>query len=57
MEARRERLQLELRLVEAELRADEALRVQERERAVADRPPLRGTGAVQQLRRAGSQSP
>jgi hypothetical protein len=41
LEQRREQLQLELRLVEAELRTDEALRLQERERA-GERPRLRG---------------
>jgi hypothetical protein len=39
---RRERLQLELRLVEGELRSDEALRLQERVRAAGERPRLRG---------------
>ena len=33
LEGRRERLQLELRFVEAELRSDEALRLQDREPA------------------------
>jgi hypothetical protein len=44
LEGRREALQLELRLVEAELRSDEALRLQdrERERAADERPRLRG---------------
>ena len=42
LERRLEVLRLELRLVEAELRSDEALRLQERERAQADRPRLRG---------------
>jgi hypothetical protein len=41
LERRREALQLELRLVEAELRSDEALRLQERVRA-GERPRLRG---------------
>jgi hypothetical protein len=41
METRRERLQVELRLLEAELRSDEALRLQERERP-AEQPRLRG---------------
>ena len=42
LERRLEVLRLELRLVEAELRSDEALRLQERERAQADQPRLRG---------------
>ena len=42
LERRLEALRLELRLVEAELRSDEALRLQDRERPVADRPRLRG---------------
>jgi hypothetical protein len=43
LEKRREQLQLELRLIEAELRTDKALRLQdgERERA-GERPRLRG---------------
>jgi hypothetical protein len=44
LEARREQLQLELRLVEAELRSDEALRLQDVEREGAgERPRLRGS--------------
>jgi hypothetical protein len=43
LEQRREQLQLELRLVEAELRTDEALKLQERERArEGERPRLGG---------------
>jgi hypothetical protein len=42
LEQRRERLALELRLVEAELRSDEALRLQERVRPEDERPRLRG---------------
>jgi hypothetical protein len=43
LEARREQLQLELRLIEGELRTDEALRLQDRERERAgERPRLRG---------------
>jgi hypothetical protein len=42
LEMRREALRLELRLVKAELRSDEALRVQDRDRPEADRPRLRG---------------
>jgi hypothetical protein len=43
LKQRREALQLELRLIEAQLRADEALKLQdgERERA-GERPRLRG---------------
>jgi hypothetical protein len=41
-ECRRERLQMELRLVEAELRSDEALRLQDRVRPVGERPRLSG---------------
>ena len=37
LEGRRERLQLELRFVEAELRSDEALRLQDREPAAYQR--------------------
>jgi hypothetical protein len=42
LERGREQLELELRLVEAELRADAALRLQDRERSAADRPRLHG---------------
>ena len=42
LEERRERLQLELRLVEAELRSDEALRLQAAGRPEAERPRLSG---------------
>jgi hypothetical protein len=44
LERRREELRLELRLLEAELRTDEALRVQaaERERGGAERGRLEG---------------
>jgi hypothetical protein len=42
LEARRERLQLELRLIEGELRSDEALRVQAELRRPDARPRLRG---------------
>ena len=42
LEGRREKLELELRLVTATLRSDEALRVQERVRPVGERPRLRG---------------
>lgn len=43
LEGRREALELELRLITAELRSDEALRLQERERERAgDRPRLGG---------------
>jgi hypothetical protein len=52
LEGRRERLQLELRLVEAELRSDEALRLQDRERAADERPRLRG-GWRDWVRRGG----
>ena len=37
LEARRERLQLELRLIEGELRTDEALRLQQKARPTAER--------------------
>jgi hypothetical protein len=40
--ARRERLQLELRLIEGELRTDEALRLQAELRPADERPRLRG---------------
>ena len=39
LEGRRERLRLELKFVEAELRGDEALRLQEGERRAGDRRP------------------
>jgi hypothetical protein len=42
LEARREKLQLELRLIEGELRTDEALRVQAELRRGDERPRLRG---------------
>jgi hypothetical protein len=43
LKQRREALQLELRLIEAQLRADEALRLQEREcERAGERPRLRG---------------
>ena len=42
LQARRERLQLELRLTEGELRTGEALRVQAAARPAAERPRLRG---------------
>jgi hypothetical protein len=42
LEARREQLQLELRLIEGELRSDEALRLQAEARPVEARPKLRG---------------
>jgi hypothetical protein len=42
LEVRRERLRLELRLCEAELRSDEALRLQDRGRPVGERPRLSG---------------
>jgi hypothetical protein len=43
LEARRERLQLELRLIERELRTDEALRLQDTARPAEARPKLRGS--------------
>jgi hypothetical protein len=42
LEARRERLQLELRLIEGELRTDQALRLQAAARPVAGRPSVVG---------------
>jgi hypothetical protein len=42
LEGRREALQLELRLVEAELRSDEALRLQDRAGEERGRPRLDG---------------
>ena len=42
LEARREQLQLELRLLEGALRTDEALRLQAEARPVEARPKLRG---------------
>jgi ribose 1,5-bisphosphokinase PhnN len=42
LEQRRERLQLELQLVEVELRADEALRLQDRGRPAEERGRLGG---------------
>jgi hypothetical protein len=42
LEQRREQLELELRLVTAELRSDEALRVQAAARPADVRPRLRG---------------
>ena len=40
MGQRRERLQLELRLIEGELRTDLALRLQQKARSAAERPKL-----------------
>ena len=40
LEARREQLQLELRLIEGELRTDLALRLQQKARSAAERPKL-----------------
>jgi hypothetical protein len=42
LQARREQLQLELRLIEGELRSDEALRLQAELRRPDERPRLRG---------------
>jgi hypothetical protein len=42
MQARREQLQLELKLIEGELRTDEALRLQDTARRGDERPRLRG---------------
>ena len=42
LEGRREKLQLELRLIEGELRSDEALRLQDAARPAEDRGRLRG---------------
>jgi hypothetical protein len=42
LEARREQLQLELRLIEGELQTDEALRLQAEARPADERPRLRG---------------
>jgi hypothetical protein len=53
LEARREHLQLELRLIEGELRTDKALRLQEACRPADVRPRLRGgwRGWVERWRR------
>jgi hypothetical protein len=42
LEARREQLRLELRLIEGELRSDDALRLQAEARRPDERPRLRG---------------
>jgi hypothetical protein len=49
LEARRARLQLELRLIEGELRSDEALRVQAA--GAAARPSVAGGARAEYLRR------
>jgi hypothetical protein len=51
LEARRARLQLALRLIEAELRSDEALRVQAAARPMPARPSVAGGARAEYLRR------
>ena len=46
LEAKRERLQLELRLVTATLRSDEAMKLQERLRPASERPRLQVASAT-----------